>query len=408
MPRLSQRGQALADDPVIPEYLREHFAGSSAPHEATIRPDGYIPLCIAENKLEAGRLARALATYEVGPEAFGYDSMIGSQAFREALADFMASRFLVRRFDAGQIAVLAGAGSVLELMFHALCDAGEGVLVPTPSYAGFWLDLETRDALEIVPVHAASDDGFRMTIEKLEHSLATARCKVRALLFTSPNNPMGWVYSREEIEGIVNWARSKGLHLVMDEIYALSVFGEAKFTSVASLAPRLGEDVHIVWAFSKDFGASGLRCGVLVSENQALIRAVDGLSYWAAVSGHTQSLLAQFIADEAAVNEFLEASRRSLAGAYRQVERGLEDLGIPFYAAQAAFFVLCDLRTWLSQPTWEAEHALWRRIVDEVGVNLTPGSACRVAEPGFFRLCFAGVDGETLDEAFRRLARVLD
>jgi aspartate/methionine/tyrosine aminotransferase len=67
--------------------------------------------------------------------------------------------------------------------------------------------------------------------------------------------------------------------VVFDEIYALSVFGDRPFTSCATVLPSLGEHVHIVWAFSKDFGASGLRCGVLVSENEAVNRAVDYYLY---------------------------------------------------------------------------------------------------------------------------------
>ena len=73
--------------------------------------------------------------------------------------------------------------------------------------------------------------------------------------------------------------------MVFDEVYALSVFGERAFTSGASLRQSMGERVHVVWAFSKDFGASGLRCGVLVSENEAVLAAVDSLAYWACCSG---------------------------------------------------------------------------------------------------------------------------
>ena len=62
--------------------------------------------------------------------------------------------------------------------------------------------------------------------------------------------------------------------------------------------------------------------------------------------------------------------------------------------ADAGFFVVCDLRRFLTAPTFEAEHALWRRILDDANVNITPGAACRIVEPGFFRLCYAAVPGE--------------
>jgi aspartate/methionine/tyrosine aminotransferase len=169
----------------------------------------------------------------------------------------------------------------------------------------------------------------------------------------------------------------------------------------------LGDRVHIVWAFSKDFGASGLRCGVLVSENEAVHAAVDGLAYWACCSGHTQHLLGEMISDEVWVDAYLAFMRRALGDAYRAVAKGLTGGGIPFLPAQAGFFVLLDLRHFLDEPTWESEHRLWRRILDDAGVNLTPGAACRVAEPGFFRLCYAGLPTASVTIGVDRLSRLL-
>ena len=122
----------------------------------------------------------------------------------------MGRTFLGREFPPHQISVLAGAGSVLEILFHVLADPGDGVLVPTPSYAGFWMDLELRDQLTIVPVHCSSADGFRLTPERLDRAVAEAGRPVKALLFTSPNNPLGTVYSADEIDEILDWAESEG------------------------------------------------------------------------------------------------------------------------------------------------------------------------------------------------------
>src|SRR5690606_34228496 len=102
-----------------------------------------VALCIAENRSMWEELATRLACVkEVPLRALGYDAMIGSIAFREALAAYMSRAFLGRTVEAKHLAVLAGAGSVLELLFYTICDPGDGVLVPTPSYAGFWADLE--------------------------------------------------------------------------------------------------------------------------------------------------------------------------------------------------------------------------------------------------------------------------
>ncbi|MEM7584008.1 MAG: aminotransferase class I/II-fold pyridoxal phosphate-dependent enzyme, partial [Acidobacteriota bacterium] len=179
------------------------------------------------------------------------------------------------------------------------------------------------------------------------------------------------------------------------------------FTSCTQLVPELGEAIHVVWAFSKDFGASGLRCGVLLSENQRLLQAMDALGYWACVSGHTQFLLGEVISDQAWVDTYLAEVRESLRNAYRQVTEALGEAGIPYVPAEAGFFLLCDFRSFLPEPTWEAEHALWRRLLDEANVNLTPGHSCHIAEPGFLRLCFASVSTEAVVTGVRRLAGVV-
>jgi aspartate/methionine/tyrosine aminotransferase len=402
--RLSERAERLLFRPTMPEYLREHFARSAAAGA----PDGYIPMCIAENLLVWDLLRpRMAACRDVPHRVLGYDTMTGSMAFREALARFAGRAFLGRAVSPEQIAVLAGAGTVLETLFYALADAGEGVLVPTPSYAGFWEDLETRDALKIIPVHGASADGFRLTPGLLDEAVATADRPVKALLFTSPNNPLGIVYSAGEVEAILRWAEAAHIHVVFDEIYALSVFGERPFVSCAALRPALGELLHVVWAFSKDFGASGLRCGMLLTENEGLLAAVSALAYWGCVSGDTQYLLGEMISDDAWVDGYVAGMRRRLGDAYRAVTAALHREGIPYLPGGAGFFFLCDLRRFLPEPTWEAEHALWRRFLDEAGVNLTPGAACRIAEPGFMRLCFASVPPELAVAGVQRLGRVL-
>ncbi|MFP6782174.1 MAG: aminotransferase class I/II-fold pyridoxal phosphate-dependent enzyme, partial [Gammaproteobacteria bacterium] len=310
-------------------------------------------------------------------------------------------------FTSDQLVLLAGAGTILEMLFYSICDAGDGVIIPTPSYAGFWFDLETRDELKVVTADCSSHNGFRLTPAILDQTLDNAQCPVKALLFTTPNNPLGTVYSAEEISEIADWAMSRGIHLIVDEIYALSVFGESEFVSIASVRPDLGDYIHIVWAFSKDFGASGLRCGALISENESVINAVASMAYWAACSGHTQHLLSELVADDQAVDKFIDGSQKKLRATYARVTQALRSNGIKYVSAEAAFFLICDLREFLSTSTWESERILWRTLLDSANTNLTPGEACRINEPGFFRLCYAAESGDAVEAAINRMGEIL-
>jgi len=408
-PGLSLRAQNLLDHAPMPEYLHSHFDRLEDRYDPEINPDGYIGLCIAENKQVWDLLRpRLIAPRPNLPhQAVCYDEMIGARHFREQLSKFMGRTFLGREFDPAQIAVLAGTGSVLEILFHNLADPGDSVLVPTPSYAGFWADLETRDELQIVPVHTSSSHGFALTESLLDEAFASAERPIKALLYTNPSNPTGAIATRHEIEMVMRWTEERDIHLVFDEVYALSVHGGRSFVSGAALRPSLGDRIHVVWAFSKDFGSSGLRCGVLITENVELMQSVDALGYWSVVSGDTQHVLGEMISDTRWVDGFIQTMQARLRESYAAITAALTDEEIPYIAATGGYFLLCDLRGFMPKQTWAAEDALWRRILDDANVNLTPGSACRNGEPGFMRICFAAEPKEAVVSAIGRLGRVL-
>jgi aspartate/methionine/tyrosine aminotransferase len=403
---LSRRGEELAAAPPLHEYIDAHMSRLDDIWHAETNPDGLISLCVAENKLVWDLLEPRFAECrDVEPYSIGYDRMAGSMPFREVLADFMSRTFIGRKVLAEQLAVFNGAGSVLELLFYVLCDPGDGVLIPTPSYTGFWADLETRDEVTIIPVHCSSEEGFALTRAHLDEALAGADRPVKALLYTNPNNPLGCVYTAEEVDDVLSWAQENEIHVVLDEIYALSVFGDTEFTSGAQLRPDMGDWLHIVWAFSKDFGLSGLRSGVLFSENERLLRAVDALAMWASTSGDTQSLLRQLLADDAWVDGYLAENRKRLGEAYRRVTEALEGYGIEYVPAEAGFFFLVDVRPLMDEVSWEGEKRLWRHLLDELNINLTPGDACHNGEPGFMRLVFTSVPTDAAVEGVHRLGR---
>ncbi|MEL6544267.1 MAG: aminotransferase class I/II-fold pyridoxal phosphate-dependent enzyme, partial [Myxococcota bacterium] len=345
MSGLSDRGRALLSGP-MPEYLKAHF--ERMPNAWTPEnPDGYLGLCVAENARVWDLFEeRVCAPRAVPSRRFGYDNMRGCESFRETLAGFLSERLAHRNVAPENVATLAGAGSILEVLGYALGDPGDSILVPTPSYAGFWMDMELRDELRLVPVAGVAENGFRVGPEDYERALTHASSPVRALLLTNPDNPRGTVMSESELRAILEWAESHDLHVILDEVYAFSVFGSRPFVSGLSLKPQLGPSVHVVWAFSKDFAASGLRCGVLVSENEELLAAVDGLAYWSAVSGDTQFLLDRLLRDTGWLDHYLTEMPRRLRASFEQVSATLDALRIPYQAPEAGFFVLADFRAW--------------------------------------------------------------
>ncbi|MFV1970716.1 MAG: aminotransferase class I/II-fold pyridoxal phosphate-dependent enzyme [Acidimicrobiia bacterium] len=406
-PPLSDRGDRLISASPMPLYIEEHFerVADADPND----PDRYIGLCIAQNLLMWDLLEQQLnRNRHVKPRCVAYDSMIGSLALREQIASFASEHIWGRKVDADHVIALAGGGSILESLFYTICDPGHGVLIPTPSYAGFWADLETRDQLRVVPVHTSSEDDFRLTTALLEEAYTSSSVPISAIMLTNPDNPMGRIISSADLQAMVEWARRRGLHIVINEVYALTVHGNRPFEPASPFIDGIGNDVHQVWAISKDFSMSGLRCGVMTSKNVDVLKAVGELAYWSVVSGDTQHLVAEMLADTIWITEYLTEMRARLGRSYRATTDALDAAGIAYLEADAGMFVLADLRAFLDELTWEAEDRLWRQILEDANVNLTPGSACHIGEPGFMRICFATEPPEVVARAIGRLASVIN
>ena len=395
--RLSDRARRQLGDTELPPYLAEHVRRSA---DAGPEGDAYRCLAVAENKLMWDLLDELVnAVRNVGPASFAYDDHRGSAALRGAIARFGEKHLWHRRMDPESMVVMAGAGATLETLFNALCDPGEGVLIPTPTYASYWLDLETRIGVRVVPVPTSDARGFTLTIDDLDVAIERADHPISAVLLTNPANPTGQLLPPDTLATVSEWARSRGLHLVVNELYGLTTFNPERFRSAADILDAPSDDTHLIWGFSKDFSASGLRAGVAVTSNDDVLASMRQHAMFSVVSGDTQHLLTTMLDDTAWLDRYLDTMRMRLAESYRITIEALEQHDFGFVPADGGMFVFADLRRALSQQSWEAEEQLWWQILDSTGINLTPGSACRSPVPGFMRICYATEPPDRLAES---------
>lgn len=215
--------------------------------------------------------------------------------------------------------------------------------------------------------------------------------KVKGLILINPQNPLGDIYSPGELQEYLEFAKRHELHVVVDEVYMLSVFEESLgYRSVLSLE-RLPDPqrTHVMWATSKDFGMSGLRFGTLYTENRDVATAVASLCRYHGLSGLVQHQVAQLLQDRDWINQvYLPENHARLKAAHAYVSGELRALGIPFLSRGAGFFIWVDLRKYLPKATFEEERLLWRRFLDNK-VLLSFGKAFECKEPGWFRLVFS-------------------
>ena len=304
---LSERGANATKPPF--SYLHAFFRAAAEPYDPEARPDGYVNLAVAQNFLTVdtvqARLRAAMATEQPASTA-GYDNMRGSDRLRAALASHMR-RVLAPDAPADavhpdQLCVSAGCGAVIDNLFLAITSPGDGVLIPAPYYPAFDNDLRVRNGTVAVPVHGDAADTLPSptTLDRAFAASAERGAPVRAVLLTNPSNPLGVVYPLDDVLTVARWALDRGLHVVVDEVYASSAFdageGEgagARFVSALRFEDALGDAaktrLHVVYGLSKDFCASGYRVGVLRTRNEGIIRAMDNVAYFCTLPGPMRS-----------------------------------------------------------------------------------------------------------------------
>ena len=394
-------------------------------------PQGWIPLVVAENKLNNDLILNRMNQVHSFPTwVMNYGGFKGTIQLQSSFATLLNRTFVPREpvLDPNNFCILSGCTGVLEALFYCLGDEGQTVLIPAPYYPAFDNDTEARAHLiptpfflnteTITKVEGQENDVF--IIKQLDGLKAEAEEQHRplcALLITNPNNPLGTIYSDETVLTMIEWCMRNDIHYISDEIYALSVYGSEErgpFVSALTLAQQLVANntctqhqvdtyVHLIYGMSKDWCGSGLRVGALYSRNQPLQQALMSLAGFSGISLHTQHILSEVLADEEFTSNFVAHNQASLRDSYSVLSSALKAAGIPFVEAVAGMFVWVDLRQWLTEKSWEGEAVLWQRVCDECKVILTPGKDCHAPEPGYFRVCFAWVQKEALEEAINRL-----
>ncbi|KAK8579958.1 hypothetical protein V6N13_143105 [Hibiscus sabdariffa] len=397
------------------------------PFDVVKNPAGIIQMGLAENQLSFDLVESWLRKT---PDAMGlknkegesvfrdlalFQDYHGMPAFKNELVEYMAKiRGNKVKFDPKNLVLAAGATSANETLIFCLADPGEAILLPTPYYPGFDRDLRWRTGVEIVPIHCSSSNGFRISMHALEEAYERAQklnLKVKGVLITNPSNPLGTTMTRDELQNLITFAIHKNIHLISDEVFSGTVFDSPCFISIieAAMDSNLERNadvlsrIHIVYSLSKDLGLPGFRVGMIYSNNQTVVAAATKMSSFGLVSSQTQYLLSCMLANKKFTSKYMKENQRRLKKRKEMLVSGLKRSGINCLKSNAGLFCWVDMRHLLSSNTFEAETDLWKKILCEVRLNISPGSSCHCSEPGWFRVCFANMNQSTLEVALRRI-----
>jgi aspartate aminotransferase len=213
--------------------------------------------------------AAAIAALEAGFTK--YTPSAGLPELRQAIAEKLEADNQIT-YRPSQIVVSSGAKHSCYNAILATCQAGDEVLIPSPYWVSY-PDMVRLAGAEPVIVPTTERNGWKMRATDFENAM-TPRTKM--LILNSPGNPTGSVYTREELEAIVEVAAEEDIYILSDEIYEKLVYDEAKHVSIASLSQEAYDLTITVNGFSKAYAMTGWRLGYLAAP-EAVAKAVDNI-----------------------------------------------------------------------------------------------------------------------------------
>jgi aspartate aminotransferase len=324
------------------------------------------------------------------PANFRYTPAAGLPALREAIAA-KTLRDSGLEVAPSQVIVTNGGKQSVYQAFQAVVNPGDEVLLPAPYWTTYPEAIRLADGTP-VEVFAGADQNYKVTVEQLE----TARTdRTTVLVFVSPSNPTGAVYTLEETTAIGQWALEHGIWVVSDEIYQNLTYEGTKATSIVEAVPEVAGQTILVNGVAKTYAMTGWRVGWMVGPADAMkvagnLNNVAQRAAVAALSG-PQTEAEQF-------REAFDRRRRLIVSELSKIE------GVQVPNPLGAFYVYPDVqgllgRTWQGvTPTTTLELA--DLILEKAEVAVVPGEA--FGPSGYLRLSYALGDDQLL-EGIQRL-----
>ena len=356
--------------------------------------DGGISLGIGEPDFPTPWHIRDAGIYSLEKGFTKYTPNAGLSDLRRAISRYMKRRFDLVYAPIGQILVTVGGSEGLDLAFRCLLEAGDEVIIPTPSFVCYGPLASMCHGVPVL-VETRAENEFRLTADELRAAITP---RTKALVLPFPNNPTGGIMGRDDLEAIADVLRGTNIMVISDEIYAELTYGQ-HHVSMANL-PDMYERTIVINGFSKAYAMTGWRMGYVCGPKE-LISAMTKLHQYGIMSAPTTS---QYAAIEAMENgdRDIENMREEYDGRRRFLVDGFRKLGLDCFEPRGAFYTFpCVKSTGLS-----SEEFCERLIVEEK-VAVIPGTAFGPGGEGYVRACYAA-SMRDLGEALSRMGHFLE
>ena len=324
-----------------------------------------------------------------------YTHKRGIPALRQAIADYL-TRLHEKPVGAERVVVTSAGMSAIMLACQILVEPGDNIVIVSPVWPNINASVEALGGeARAVPLTATPEGGWRLEIERV-----TGACdqRTRAIFVNSPSNPTGWMWSREEAETLLAFARQRGIWLMSDEVYERIVYDRPVALSLLDIADP-ADRIIVINSFSKSWAMTGWRLGWMVT-SEALHPVLDKLIEFN-TSGAPTFLQPAAVAALRDGEEFVAGMVERCRAGRDIVMAGLAGFArVRAVRPDGAFYAF--FRVDGMSDSLEFAKDLVRRCK----VGLAPGAAFGPAGEGYLRLCFAS-SPERLAEALERLKPAL-
>lgn len=336
------------------------------------------------------------------PKNHRYTPAAGLPELKQAIAA-KTQRDSGYEIDPGNIVVTNGGKQAVFQAFASIVDPGDEVLLPAPYWTTYPEAISLSGGVP-VEVFAGADQGYLVSVEQLERARTD---KTKALLFCSPSNPTGAVYSPEQTKAIGEWAASHGIWVITDEIYEHLTYDDAAFTPIVRAVPELAEQTIVVNGVAKTYAMTGWRVGWMISPADVTKAAANFQSHLTSnVANVSQrAAIAALEGGLDAVHEMRTAfdrRRKTMVSMLEQID------GITIPTPKGAFYAYPSVAGLLGLSIRgrriTSSAALATVILEEAEVAVVPGEA--FGPSGYLRLSYALGDDD-LVEGVTRMQQLL-
>jgi aspartate/methionine/tyrosine aminotransferase len=347
-------------------------------------------------------IVKAAAEAAAKPANHRYTPTPGLPELRDAIVakTLRDSNYVI---TADQVLVTNGGKQSVYQSFASIIDPGDEVILPSPYWTTYPECIKLAGGIS-VEVFADESQNYLVTVDQLE---AARTPKTKALLFCSPSNPTGSVYSAEQVKAIGEWALAHGIWIISDEIYEHLLYDGATAPSLPVVVPGLADQTLIINGVAKTYAMTGWRVGWMIGPKDIIKAATNLQSHLTSnVSNVSQrAAIAALTGDLTAVHE--------MGVAFNRRRKLIVDLlnkipGVTCPTPTGAFYVYPSVKGVLGKeirgkrPQTSAELATL--ILDEVEVAAVPGEA--FGPSGYLRFSYALGD-EDIVEGIGRVAKLL-